>query len=532
MLLYKDRVIQTQPREVFCTFDPTSINLQEGGTGLNSPFEPLTGPAKSIYKDTFAIIGDQIPYNIQIYPSYNHEASPRVIGNKDYLIVNDPEDPKPYSDYLILDKNTLKEAVHELQDTNASSKSSKEDDKNNVISSKKKESGHSNPKNTTEDNDNDDDNSSASNLGSTEATKVKKLKKDKITKELLKNRKLIQQASSKDIKSQKMPFHSFLQLTNSVNAPVNNIYSMIKNHELKSTISGSSLLAGLRESSKTSVSKIKEDQENRLTLTNHAATNSTSNSSIANLSLEERVKIVDKIYNILGPNYDKTGITKEYINTNLDKMLLEYQNIWANKQKGKILLQKSSSIGTDAPVIKTLLKGKSPNSFDDFGVKLNSILADLKKDKTENKDDNNLISISNDSSDSNNDKDNTKVENDSLTVKTDEFAKKTELVMNSSPTDQTSYSPEIYRTIQLTDKNIAEKADNNELDTDDLLAPLSADADPFEKIKAPVMGPLVTNEVRSMFDVQKGKGKLAFSQNGTWDEVNIWQTLTWPDTCK
>ena len=547
MLLYKDRVVQTQSREIFSTFDPANVNLQ--GTGLNSPFESTQEPIKSIYKDPFKIIGDEIPYNIQIYPSYNHKAPPRVIGNKDYLIVTDPGDPTPYTDYLVLDKNTLKEAISGMQASAAPSNPFKSDSESHTPTNDE-ETSESSSNNENGSNESSSNNENGSNEGDegnegeeSSSSKLASLSDNETAKQLLKYRKLIEQDSNKNFKSSNKLFPSFIQIANinSANTPVNNLYSMIQNHEPTSKVSGSTLLGGLRDISRTSNTIPNQQGQDRLT--SHTSQSSSLSPGVANLSPEERIHVVDRIYNILGPNYDKTGITKEYIDKNLDKLLLEYQIIWANKQKGRIFLQTSSSTRTDTSVIKTLLKDKSPSSIDDFGMQLNTILSDLKKGKSFKK-----IQKSQKDSESektkiliefeNNSNEPTKNQNDKikpeknlmeeLRAKKNELEPKSDLEINSIPTvvaNQVSND-----TNSLTEKDeISEKTDTNEVNDEGLLA----DTDPVVTIKPPpVMGPLVTNEVRSMFDVQEGRGSLAFNQNGTWDGINVWQTIAWSDTCK
>jgi len=94
---------------------------------------------------------------------------------------------------------------------------------------------------------------------------------------------------------------------------------------------------------------------------------------------------------------------------------------------------------------------------------------------------------------------------------------------------QTQFDPSVANAVLVTERNsIVSQAD----DEDDLLGKLSKHADPMEKIKPPVMGPLVSNQVKSMFDNQDGKGSMAFNKEGVWDGVNIWQTVAWPSTCK
>jgi len=49
-----------------------------------------------------------------MYPNYNQVPSPRTIDNGDYLIVSNPSDPAPYTNYLLLDETTLQKAIKEM----------------------------------------------------------------------------------------------------------------------------------------------------------------------------------------------------------------------------------------------------------------------------------------------------------------------------------------------------------------------------------------------------------------------------------
>jgi len=70
-------------------------------------------------------------------------------------------------------------------------------------------------------------------------------------------------------------------------------------------------------------------------------------------------------------------------------------------------------------------------------------------------------------------------------------------------------------------------AENNEEheekpNEEDLVGEFPEEDDTIEKIKVPVIGPLVSNQVKGMFDNEEGRGKMAISANGKWDGVNIW----------
>jgi carbonic anhydrase len=512
MLLYKDRVVQTQPREVFCNFDPAYANAS-GTTNATSQFSaPLqntpTPTQGSIYSNSFSIAGDNIPYDEQMYPSYNYVPVPRTIDNGDYLIVTNPSSSvASTSDAMLLDKDLLQKAISKTQGKSVNI------DEGSGTKSKKK------AKVATSNND--------------VLIDEKIEAKDKFFADL--NSKLPKK--SDDLSTELPKFHSFIQTSSALSGNSNNLYSMIQHRAPADTITGATLLKTQR----------------------NAAANVDVNPHLsAPMSLSEDAKneAANKIYNILGPNKDKNGVTLEYIRNNVDQILAEYQNIAVSSQKGGIFLQEFSSTASESPMRK-LLKGYSPQAIDDFGMKVTRILNDVKtKDgkstlqksapvialvETNSQEQaSNFLSASTS---------NAAVSPIKMVLASQAEAKKRgeaipPHLLAATLSKQTEFNPAIVNNILLKEKasmrmksDSEEEGEGEEEDTEgledgEMIGQFPATADIDEEIKVPVIGPSVTNQVRSMFDTSDGRGAMAFNQEGTWDQINIWQTLAWPNTCK
>jgi len=117
-LLYKNRKISTEKHEIYASFKSAKSNTKATTTAENEAYDKkkIKPVLKNPGIDSFTIVGDDTPYTDPIYPSLLASPNPRPIKSEDYIIVNNPDDPTPYLEYLKISKEKVNNILDEIED--------------------------------------------------------------------------------------------------------------------------------------------------------------------------------------------------------------------------------------------------------------------------------------------------------------------------------------------------------------------------------------------------------------------------------